>query len=130
MLAGLLHLLGHLRAIGILTYPSDEKTRSLASSMLGYSMPDFPIARSIASLYLGLSLAFSALMLLLGAVIILVAVALADRPAALRSITRIYLAGLLVLNVISINYFVWPPTVCLLVAFGLTAFAMARLRKA
>ena len=50
-----------------------------------------------------------------------------EDPVQLRRFTRIYLAGTFVLSVISIKYFILPPTVFLLVAFGLAAFALARL---
>ena len=99
-------------------------------AMMGYSVKDFPIDRTVASLYFGFSLFFSASSMLLGALLLLTATALKDQPAKLRPVVRAYTAGMLVLVAVSMNYFIWPPTVCLLVAFGLAAFSMARLRKA
>jgi len=102
----------------------------MAAAMNGYVLPDFPIARSMTSIYLGLSVMFTTVALLAGAIMVMVAKALADQPKVLRPIARMYLAGLLVMTIISVNYFIWPPTVCLLVSLGLAAFAIARLRKA
>ena len=127
---GVLHLLGHLQGTRAFTSPPDEATRTLAQTMLRFSVKDFPVDRSIASLYLGFSLFFSAASLLIGALVLLCATALRDNPAALRPLVRAYLGGLLVLTAISVNYFVWPPTICLLAAFGFAALAMLGLRKA
>lgn len=129
-ITGVLHLMGHLNGVRAFTNPPDEQTRSIARAMMGYSVKDFPIDRTIASLYFGFSLFFSASSMLLGALVLLAATALRAQPAALRPLVRAYTAGLLVLVVVSMNYFIWPPTVCLLVAFGCAAFALERLRKA
>lgn len=126
---GILHLLGHLTGVRSFTNPPDEPTRVLARTMMGYTVNDFPIDRSMASLYWGYSLFFSAASMLIGALILLCVSALKDRPQALRAVVRAYVAGLLVTAAISMNYFVWPPTVCLLVAIGFGALAMLGLRK-
>lgn len=127
---GILHLIGHLSGVRSFTNPPDEAMRTLAQTMMGYSVKDFPIDRSAASLYWGFSLFFSAYSMMIGALVLLVASALQDQPRALRPIVRAYTGGLLVSSAVATNYFVWPPTVCLLVAFGLGAFSLARLRKA
>jgi len=117
-ITGILHLIGHVSSARSFTNPADDATRNLARVMMDYTVPDFPVARSMASLYLGMSLCFSAFCLILGAMVVIFCSILKDNSAALRRVTRMYLAGLLVLTAISVNYFVWPPTVCLLVAFG------------
>lgn len=127
---GLLHLVGHLTSVRSFTNPPDDATRVLARSMMEYVVKDFPVDRSVASLYFGFSLFFSAGSMLIGALILLCLGPLGEMPAVLRRVTRAYAAGLLVLTAISVNYFIWPPTVCLLVAFGFAALAMAGLRKA
>jgi hypothetical protein len=127
---GILHLFGHLQGTRAFTSPPDEATRSLAQTMMRYSVNDYPIDRSIASIYLGFSLFFSAAALVIGALVLLSATALRENPKGLRPIVRTYTGGLLVLTAISVNYFVWPPTICLLIAFGLAAFALVGLRKA
>jgi hypothetical protein len=127
---GVLHLLGHWNSARAFTQPPDEPTKALVAAMMGYVVKDLPVDRTAASLYLGFSLFFSAASMLLGALVLLAATALQDQPAKLRPLVRAYAAGLLVLVAVSMNYFIWPPTVCLLVALGLAAFSMARLRKA
>lgn len=127
---GILHLLGHLTGVRAFTSPPDDPTRALAQAMMGYSVKDFPIDRSVASLYWGFSLYFSAGSMLIGALVLLCATALKDQPKALRPVVRAYVAGMLVTTAISINYFVWPPSVCLLIAFGFGALSLLGLRKA
>ncbi|GEM_PF-2532661 len=127
---GILHLMGHVKGARDFTNPPDEATHALARAMMGHLIPDFPVARSVASIYLGFSLSFSAFALILGALIVILCSELKDNPSSLRRFARIYLAGLLILTVISVNYFIWPPTICLLVAFGFGAVALAGLRRA
>ncbi|MBI4889862.1 MAG: hypothetical protein HY821_04495 [Acidobacteria bacterium] len=128
-LMGCLHIMGHLTGARAFTNPPDEPTRAIAKAMMGYTVRDFPIDRTIASLYFGFSLTFSAFSLLAGALVLLTSTALKDDLPALRPILRAYTGGLLVLTAISMNYFIWPPTICMLVAFGFAALAMARLRR-
>ena len=127
---GILHLLGHLRGVHSFTNPPDEATRALAQAMMGFSVKDYPVDRTVASLYWGFSLFFSVASMLLGALVLLTTTALKEQPRALRPMARAYTAGLLVMTAISTNYFVWPPTLCLLAAFGFGAMSIAGLRKA
>lgn len=122
--------MGHLTSVRSFANPPDEPARALARAMMGYTVKDFPIDRTVASLYFGFSLYFSASSMLIGALILLCVSALKDQPKALRPVVRAYVAGLLVAAAISVNYFIWPPTVCLLIAFGFGALALAGLRKA
>lgn len=127
---GVFHLVGHATGFRSFSNPPDEPARVLAKTMTGYTVTDFPIDRSVASLYWGFSLFFSAASILIAALILIGAKAMQDRPAALRPMARVYTGGLLVVTAISINYFVWPASICLLVSFGFGALALAGLRKA
>jgi hypothetical protein len=129
-LMGVAHLIGHLVGLKDLTSPPDEKTRSLVAAMNGYILPDYQVSRSMMSIYQGFSLMLSATSLMIGSLVIVASSILKDNPQALRRFARIHLGGLFVLSVISVNYLITPPTTFLLVAFGLAAFATARLRKA
>jgi hypothetical protein len=126
---GLFHIAGHLKGRSDMANPADAKTRQLVEIMRGYVIPDFPIERSMLAVYEGLSLVMSVLSILVSALVLIAAAELKDGPKSLRRLARMYTAGLLVFTVISVNYFVWPPTIFLLVSFGLAAFALARLRK-
>lgn len=123
------HLLGHLSTLKELRAPSDEPTRQLFSVMNGYLLKDIPFDRSLMSIYLGLSLCFTIFCLLVAGLMLTATKALAHQPEPLRRLARMYLAGVFTLTVISMAYFIWQPTVLCLVALGLAAFGMARLRK-
>ena len=127
---GAAQLLAHFQTLSQFGNPADERTRALYLAMNAYTMADFPIERSILSRYFGYSLAMAAATLLVAALVLVAVKAMQNDPAALRRLARIYAGGLLVLTVISMNYFIWPPTVFLLVSFGLAALALARFRKA
>lgn len=127
---GLAHTLGHIAALKEWKNPPDERTRVLVTTMNNYTLGDFPVDRSMTSIYLGFSLFIAATPMMLAAIMLVASKALEDDRPNLRRLTRIYLAGLLVLSAISVNYFVWPPTLFLLTAFGFAAWAMAGLRKA
>jgi hypothetical protein len=127
---GVAHLIGYFVSLKDLTNPTDEKARALVAAMNGYLLPDFPVGRSVMSLYQGFNLMMSAMALMIGSLVIVASSILKDNPQALRRFARIHLGGMFVLSVISVNYFITPPTTFLLVAFGLAAFATARLRKA
>lgn len=127
---GLTHTVGHIAGLKEWKSPSDEKTRVLVTTMNTYMLGDWPVDRSMTSIYLGFSLVMAATPMMIAAIILVASRALQDNRPNLRRLTRIYLAGLLILSAISVNYFVWPPTIFLLTAFGLAAWAMAGLRKA
>ena len=127
---GLFHIVGHLKGRADMANAADAKTRQLVEVMRGYVVPDFPIERSVMAIHEGLSLAMSLLSMMVAALVLVSASELKERPEALRRLARLYAAGLLVFTVVSVNYFVWPPTVFLLVSFGLAVFALARFRKA
>lgn len=127
---GLLHIAGHLRGRAQLTNPPDAQTRQLADAMRGYVVPDFPISRSVLELYLGFSLAMGLLSMVVGALVLVTLTELKDKPESLRRLSRMYAAGLLVFSIVSVTYFVWPPTIFLLVSLGLSLFALLRFRKA
>jgi hypothetical protein len=127
---GLAHTIGHIASLKEWKNPPDERTRILITTMTNYTLGDFPVDRSMTSIYLGFSLFVAATPMMLAAIILVASKALQEDRPNLRRLTRIYLAGLLVLSAISVNYFVWPPTLFLLTAFGFAAWAMAGLRKA
>lgn len=126
---GVSQLLVHLQTISQLGSPPSEKASAVYQAMSAYTVPDFPVERSILSRYFGYSLMMAATCLLVAALVLVAVKAMENDPQVLRRFARMYTGGLLVLTVISINYFIWPPTVFLLVSFGLAAFALARFRK-
>ena len=79
--------------------------------------------------HLGYSIFLAAATIIIAALVLMAIRLMKDDADQLRRFTRIYLAGTFVMTVISVRYFVLAPTILLLVAFGLAAFAMARLRK-
>lgn len=123
------HLLGHVNSMRDMQQPADEASRALYAAMRAYTVHDVPFDRTVMSLYLGFSLTYTAMCLLIAGLVLVAAKALNDHPAGLRTFARMYLAGLFTFTVISMQYFIWPPTVFLLVALGLAAFGVARLRK-
>ncbi|MBI5087163.1 MAG: hypothetical protein HZB13_21510 [Acidobacteria bacterium] len=129
-LMGLAHLAGHLTSLKEISSPSDDKMRALVAAMNGYVVPDYVDGRSFMSMYQGFSLMMAAMPLLIAALVLTSCSLLKDDPAGLRRVARMHAGGMLVLSVIAANYFILPPTIFLLVAFGLAAFALARLRKA
>lgn len=126
---GVAQLLVHLQTISQLGNPPSDRAVAVYQAMNAYTVPDFPVARSILSRYFGYSLMMAATCLLVAALILVAVKAMENDMPALRRFTRMYTGGLLVLTIISINYFIWPPTVFLLVSFGLAAFALAGFRK-
>lgn len=127
---GAAQLLVHIQTISQLGNPPDERAHAVYMAMNAYTVPDFPIQRTILSRYFGYSLMMAATTLLVAALVLAAVRSMQNDPAALRRLARLYVGGLLVLTIISINYFIWPPTIFLLVSFGLAAFALARFRKA
>ncbi|WP_407674038.1 LIC_13387 family protein [Paludibaculum fermentans] len=127
---GLAHTLGHIALLKQWRTPPDQKTHVLVTTMNTFMLGDYPIDRSMTSIYLGFSLFVAATPMMMAALVLVASKAMQDDRPNLRRLTRIYLSGLLVLSAISINYFVWPPTIFLLTAFGFAAWAMAGLRKA
>ncbi|MGJ5819207.1 LIC_13387 family protein [Paludibaculum fermentans] len=127
---GLAHTLGHIAGLKEWRTPPDERTRILVTTMNNYMVGSSPVDRSVTSIYLGFSLVVAATPMMMAALVLVASKALQEDRPNLRRLTRIYLAGLLVLSAISINYFIWPPTIFLLTAFGFAAWAMAGLRKA
>ena len=127
---GAAQLLVHIQTMSQFGSPPDDRTRAIYMAMNGYTVPDFPIERSILSRYFGYSLMMAATSLLIAALVLVAVKSMQEDRPALRRLARMYLAGLLVLTVISVNYFIWPPTIFLLVSFGLAAFALAGFRKA
>ena len=127
---GVAHLFGHLLGHYQMNNSPDPKIRALVAAMQGFNVDEFPIRRNILEIYNGLSISLAAFAMIAAALVLISAQALKDNPEALRRLVRVYLAGTFVLTVIAVQYFVWPPTVFLLVSFGLAAFSLARLRKA
>ena len=127
---GVAHTLGHIAGLKDFRAPSDEKTRVLVTAMNGYMVGSEPAIRSMTSLYLGFSLFLAATSMIIAALVLVAAKSCYNDSVSLRRVTRIYLGGLLILSAISVNYFIWPPTIFLLSAFGFAARAMALLRKA
>jgi CHASE2 domain-containing sensor protein len=70
------------------------------------------------------------LSMVVGALVLVTLTELKDKPESLRRLSRMYAAGLLVFSIVSVTYFVWPPTIFLLVSLGLSLFALLRFRKA
>lgn len=126
---GVVHTLGHIAGLRDFRTPPDEKTKLLVTTMNSYMVGSAPAIRSMTSLYLGFSLVFASTAMIIAALILVSTKALQNDPANLRRICRIYLGGLLVLSAISVNYFIWPPTIFLLAAFGFAAWSMAKMRK-
>lgn len=127
---GVSQLIVHIQTMSQLGNPPDERARGLYLAMNAYTVPDFPIERSILSRYFGYSLMMAATSLLIAALVLVAVKSMENDPQALRRLARMYLGGLLVLSIISVNYFIWPPTIFLLVSFGFAAFALAGFRKA
>ncbi len=126
----LAHLLGHILTLRTFASPQDPKDAALVQAMSAYVLPGVPAGRSFLDLYVGFSVFYSAACATIAGIVLMAVSGLKNDAAALRRLARIYLAGLLALTIISVRYFPMPPTIFQLVAFGLGAFGLARLRKA
>lgn len=126
---GVGHMVSHIVGLGDLVNPKDEATRAAVVAMKNQIVSDPMGDRSMLEFYLGFSIFLAAATIIIAALVLMAIRLMKDDAAQLRRFARIYLAGTFVMTVISIKYFILAPTVFLLVAFGLAAFATARLRK-
>lgn len=126
---GVGHMMSHIVGLGDLVNPKDEPTRAAVVAMKNRILSDPMGERSMLEFHLGFSIFLSAATIIIAALVLMGIRLMKEDTGQLRRFARIYLAGTFVMTVISIKYFILAPTVFLLVAFGLAAFATAQLRK-
>jgi len=127
---GVGHMVAHMVGLGALANPQDDTTRAVVVALKNRITHDPMAERCMLEFYLGYSIFLAAATIIIAALVLMAIRLMKDDADQLRRFTRIYLAGTFVMAVISVRYFVLAPTILLLVAFGLAAFAMARFRKA
>jgi len=124
ILTCLLHLVGHFRE----AIPADETEKQMLDLMTNYQVKVGSGAVTMMGIYKGFSLTFSLLFLWTGVFSLFLVKQLGDNVALMRKIAIINTGALAILTGISLYYFFFIPTTCIVLALIFFVLAVIRIK--
>lgn len=106
-----IHLIGHFSA----KTPANDTERQLLDLMTGYTMQ--PVGVTMMSLHSGFSLFFALFFLMTGELNLWLSRAYKENEGELKKVAVVNIIGLGIGTGISLNYFFFAPTLCIVAAF-------------